>query len=86
MYTIYIIKSKVKNFTYVGFTNNLERRLFEHNSGYNKSTKAFLPFDLVYSEEIENSIEARKREKFLKVEKEENLLKRSLNFEPGCHR
>jgi putative endonuclease len=83
MYTIYIIKSKVKNFTYVGFTNNLERRLFEHNSGYNKSTKAFLPFDLVYSEEVENSIEARKREKFYKSGKRREFIKEKLKLRAG---
>jgi putative endonuclease len=83
MYTIYIIKSKLKNFTYVGFTNNLERRLFEHNSGYNKSTKAFLPFDLVYSEEVENSIEARKREKFFKSGKGREFIKEKLKLRAG---
>ncbi|MBI1939648.1 MAG: GIY-YIG nuclease family protein, partial [Ignavibacteriales bacterium] len=30
MITVYVIRSKSKNFTYVGFTNNLQRRLFEH--------------------------------------------------------
>lgn len=43
MITVYAIKSKNKEWIYVGLTNDLERRLFEHNSGYNKSTKPHLP-------------------------------------------
>ncbi len=47
-------------------TNNLDRRLKEHNSGQNKSTKAFLPWKLVYKEDFEDISEARKREKYFK--------------------
>ncbi len=47
-------------------TNNIVRRLKEHNSGVNRSTKAYHPFELIYSEEYESRIEARKREKYLK--------------------
>jgi len=66
MYTIYAIESVKKNYIYVGLTNNLERRFFEHNSGYNKTTKPFSPFRIIYFEEVSGRIEARKREKYLK--------------------
>ena len=66
MYYVYAIESLSRNYTYVGFTNNFERRLLEHNSGYNKSIKPYLPFKLIYIETVETSEEARKREKFLK--------------------
>ena len=79
MFYVYAIKSLSKNFTYIGFTNNLERRLFEHNSGYNKSTKAYLPFNLIYSETVETSEEVRKREKFLKSGQGRKFLKEFLN-------
>lgn len=36
-YTIYVIKSKYQNYTYTWITNNLERRLYEHNSWKTKS-------------------------------------------------
>lgn len=75
MITVYVIKSKNKNFTYVGFTNNLSRRLSDHNSGFNKSTKSYLPFELVYTEKVESTTEARKREKFLKSGKGRELIK-----------
>ena len=66
MITVYAIKSQIKNWLYVGQTNNLERRLKEHNSGNNTSTKAYAPFTLVFSESFENRMEARKAEKYYK--------------------
>ena len=51
---------------YVGFTNNLERRLHEHKIGKTKSTKSYYPFKLIYTEEIQERQNARKREKYLK--------------------
>ena len=47
-------------------TENLERRLNEHNSGKMKSTKAFRPWKIVYFEEFETKQEARKRELYFK--------------------
>ncbi len=47
-------------------TDNLERRLKEHNSGKSKSTKGFIPWELIYQVELENREIARKREKYLK--------------------
>ena len=38
----------------------------EHNLGYNKTTKPYKPFMLLYKEECEDRIKARKREKYLK--------------------
>jgi len=43
-YYVYAIKSVNRNYIYVGLTNNIDRRLSEHNKGYNKKTKAYLPF------------------------------------------
>ena len=62
----YVIKSRSKNFRYIGITNDFGRRFKEHNSGKNKSTAKFMPFDFVLKEEYPDYIEARKREKFLK--------------------
>lgn len=51
---------------YVGFTEDLERRIKEHNSGKTSSTKAWVPWELLYSEKVSTRIEARNREKYLK--------------------
>ena len=66
MFFVYAIKSTVRNYIYVGMTNNLDRRLAEHNNGENKSTKAYKPFILIYSETFKTRIEAREKEKYLK--------------------
>jgi putative endonuclease len=75
MFTIYAIKSISHNFIYVGITENLEERLRRHNSGYNKSTKKYAPYSLIYAEQSENGIEARIREKYLKSTSGKRFLK-----------
>ena len=66
MFFVYAIKSQKDGRIYVGFTNDLPKRLEEHNSGKTKSTKGFRPWKLIYSEEIQTREMARKREKYLK--------------------
>lgn len=66
MFCVYAIKSELKNYIYVGLTNDLNRRFKEHNSGYNKTTKAYRPFILIYSEECQDRMDARKKEKYYK--------------------
>ena len=62
MYFVYVLQSLLDNRTYVGYTNNLERRFKEHNSGKSKSTKYRVPFKLLFKEEFSSSEEAMKRE------------------------
>jgi putative endonuclease len=47
-------------------TENLERRLREHNSGKTRSTRFYRPWTMVFFESFGTRIEARKREKYLK--------------------
>jgi len=47
MYYIYILKSTKDNGIYIGQTNNLERRIFEHNNGKVSSTKSRRPFEFL---------------------------------------
>ncbi|HEY4515254.1 MAG TPA: GIY-YIG nuclease family protein [Candidatus Paceibacterota bacterium] len=54
------------NRIYVRMTNSLARRVKEHNSGYVFSTKGYLPWKLLYVEEVKTRQEARNREKYLK--------------------
>jgi putative endonuclease len=66
MYKVYAIKSKNRNYIYVGLTSNLEERLQRRNSGREKTTRAYRPFELIYLEDQPTREEARKREKYLK--------------------
>jgi putative endonuclease len=63
---VYAIRSIARNYIYVGLTNNFERRLVEHNSGSNKTTKPYRPFEKVLLEAYPSRPEARVREKYLK--------------------
>ncbi len=66
MYFVYAIKSVNRNYIYAGLTNDIERRVAEHNAGKNKTTKPYRPFKLIYSESFSTRVEARKKEKYLK--------------------
>ena len=66
MYKVYAIKSLSRKYIYVGLTHNLEDRLNRHNKGWEKTTGAYAPFKLIYSEEYNDRKSARQRDKYLK--------------------
>jgi len=76
MYYVYVISNKTRKYIYVGITNNLSRRIAEHNSGYNKTTRTYRPFKLILSEEFTKRTTAREREKYLKSGIGKEFLKR----------
>lgn len=64
---VYILESLSDGKRYIGYTSNLKRRLEEHNKGKTFSTKFRLPFKLIYFEGCLNSLDAKRREKYLKT-------------------
>ena len=66
MYFTYVLSSINRDYIYVGISDNPERRIKQHNLGYNKTTKPYKPFKVLLVEEYENRQQARKREKYLK--------------------
>ena len=70
----YILKC-ADNTLYCGWTNNLEKRVKNHNDGKGaKYTRSRLPVELVYYEEFETPNEAQKREYQIKrLTREEKL-------------
>jgi putative endonuclease len=66
MFIVYILFSKDYNQTYKGMTSNLNNRIKQHNSKQNKSTKAYVPWNLIYYNRFETRVEAREHEKYLK--------------------
>ena len=66
MYYTYVLHSLKDDNRYIGSTDNLIRRVDEHNDGLVKSTKNRRPLVLIYSEEFHSKTEALKREKFFK--------------------
>ena len=66
-YYVYILASRYRGTMYVGVTNDLSRRLGEHNAGLVPGfTKSYKITKLVYVEEYDSILEARARERQLK--------------------
>ena len=78
MYYVYILRSLKDNKYYTGYTNNLERRLQDHNRGKSESVRHGGPFELIHSEEYTTKIEAIQREIQIKKYKGGQALKRLL--------
>ena len=77
---IYVIKSEKDKNWYTGYTNDLNRRLLEHNTGKTFSTKSRLPFKLIYSEACLNQEDAKAREKYLKSGIGKRYIKNRLKY------
>jgi putative endonuclease len=83
-YTVYAIHSLTRDWIYVGMTDTIDRRFFQHQQGYNKSTKPYRPFVLFYTEQFEDSLLARQREKYFKTATGKRRLRRIwTDFEGG---
>lgn len=67
MFFVYVLKSENFAKYYTGHTEDIKKRIVEHNQGKTKSIKAFIPYKLIYFEVFETREEAVKREKFLKT-------------------
>jgi len=67
MYYVYAISSVFRRYIYIGISDNLTRRINQHQLGYNRTTKPYRPFKLIYSEEVKDRKQARIREKSLKT-------------------
>lgn len=78
MYFVYILKSSVSNKTYTGYTENLVKRIREHNSGQTTYTKRFKPWKIVYTEELRSRLEAIQREKYLKSSAGRRFIKKEI--------
>ena len=74
MFTVYILISLKDQKRYIGLTENLERRIHEHNSGLVKSTKNGRPLKLIHTENFEDKKEAQSKERFYKTGKGREFL------------
>ncbi|MEW6407256.1 MAG: GIY-YIG nuclease family protein, partial [Patescibacteria group bacterium] len=75
------------NHYYIGSTNNIERRLFEHKQGKTKSLKKLLPIKLIFAQKYSGIKTARKIETKLKKFKNRKIIEqiikeRKINLGP----
>ena len=67
MYYVYILTNRTDEVMYIGMTNDLQRRLWEHKNGQiNGFTKRYHVHKLVYFEEFSDVNDSISREKQLK--------------------
>ena len=78
MFIVYILKNSISGRHYIGSTNDLIRRVDEHNSGRNKSTRQKGIWEVIYTEEYSSHLEAIRREKQIKSYKGGNAFKKLL--------
>jgi putative endonuclease len=80
-YFVYILYSKILDRFYIGTTNNVERRLIQHNRPHKGYTNSGQPWVLLYSEQFASKKNALIRERRIKRKKSkefiENLIKSS---------
>ncbi len=75
---VYMLKSAKKDFIYVGSTNNLQRRLFEHNCGLVQSTNAYRPLEIVAYIAVRTERRARELERYFKTGSGKAVLKKRI--------
>ena len=67
MFYVYMLKSKsVKPITYVGYTNNLKKRIILHNSGKGAKFTKGRKWVLIYKEKFKSKNKAISREYYIK--------------------
>lgn len=78
MHFLYILHSLKDGNFYTGITDNLERRVKEHESGKNFSTAPRRPFKLIYYEAYLLKEDAEARERYLKTSMGRRVIRKQL--------
>jgi len=78
LWFVYVLKSRIKDFIYVGSTNDLIRRMREHDAGLVQSTKAYRPLVLVAYVAVATERKARELEKYFKTGSGKAVLKKRI--------
>lgn len=66
-YYFYILRSRTNKKLYLGFTSDLKERVKHHNSGKDKATKPYAPYDLIYYSAFRNKEDAIACERYFKT-------------------
>lgn len=66
MYYVYILKSEKDESRYVGVTEDLKRRLSEHNNGGSRYSSTKRPYKIIWCSMFTNKTKAHQFEKYLK--------------------
>ena len=79
-YYVYFLKSLKDGRYHIGVSDNITRRLKEHNSGLSKFTAPFRPYELKRVEKFTKISDAYKRERFIKKKKSKKIIELIINM------
>jgi len=74
MHYVYVLWSKADKKFYIGYTDNLKRRINEHNAGKVHTTVRFGNPQLIFFEAFLSRRDAQRREKYFKTTKGKKAL------------
>jgi putative endonuclease len=74
MVYVYILYSKLYNRYYIGQSEDITQRILRHNNKQVPSTRAYVPWEVIYSESFITRALACKREKEIKGKKSRNYI------------
>lgn len=78
MWYVYILKSLVKDFIYIGYSHDFQKRLLKHNSGLSKSTKHYTPFIIEAYVAVNTEEKAIRLERYFKTGLGKAILKKRI--------
>ncbi|MBI2848511.1 MAG: GIY-YIG nuclease family protein [Chloroflexi bacterium] len=83
MYTVYVHRSMSTGKSYIGQTEDLQRRFLEHQAGAARYSGGRGPWEIALTEGFSTRVEAMQREKFLKSGQGRALIKTILTARAG---
>jgi putative endonuclease len=75
MFYTYVLYDKNKNKFYIGYTNDIKRRLHEHELGNVHTTARFSTLRLIFYEYFISQNDAKRRESYFKTSKGKKSLR-----------
>jgi putative endonuclease len=79
IYYTYVVKSEKDNSYYIGYTQDIIKRLEYHNKGKSRFTKSRRPYKLVFKKEFETRKKAMNYEMYLKSLKKRSYLEKIID-------
>jgi len=74
----YVLRSLKDRLFYIGFSDDLRKRVKDHNAGKNVSTKNRRPLELIFYEAFSSKVDALRRETYFKTTKGKVTLRQML--------
>ncbi len=75
---VYVLRSLKDQLFYIGYSDDLRKRVKDHNAGKNVSTKNRRPLELIFYEAYPSKADALRRESYFKTTKGKTTVRQML--------